>query len=488
MITKTKPFNHQHTAYSLLEKNPNYALLMEMGTGKSKVIIDDSANSFFRGEITALIVIAPNGVHQNWITDEIPTHLPMEPEQFLSMCWQSNDTKARIKERADFANDISKKFKIVAINAEALVTDKYQKFIAQLMKNNYCSIAVDEVNKIMKNPKAKRTKYILKLAKLFLNKIISKRILTGTPVTQSPFDMFAPFAFLDESILGFKTFTGFKYNYGIFKRMEYKGRKAFDQCVGYKNVEQLGKDIKPHSYRVLKKDCLDLPEKIFEKIYVELSTEQRKIYNKLKKEFVVEIKNKIGEVGYIESPMALTRILRLQQITGGFVPVDEIQNVRMEKFIPNPKVSMVKEIIEGLPADEKVIVWCRFVEEIKAIRGLLGNSALLYYGDVSSADRGVAKDRFQNDSEIKILIANQACAGLGLTLTAASTVIYFSNDFSFANRKQSEDRCHRIGQKKNVTYIDLVSPNTVDEKILKALRSKKDMADLITGDDIEQWI
>ena len=157
-----------------------------------------------------------------------------------------------------------------------------------------------------------------------------------------------------------------------------------------------------------------------------------------------------------------------------------------------------------MPSDEKVIIWCRFVEEIKALKELLGDQAVMYYGEVTKEERVIALNRFQGGIEIDILkgaekeiphdpntrffIANQSCAGLGLTLTVASTVIYFSNDFSFANRMQSEDRCHRIGQKKNVTYIDLISPKTIDEKILKALRSKKSMADLITGDKVEEWI
>ncbi len=487
MITKTKPYAHQRIAYERIHNQPAHALLMEMGTGKSWVTIVDAANLFLEGQIDLMLIVAPNGVHRNWIVNEVPAHLPLQEGQFMAGYWTATESKAQRNLRQLIeAFQPEKLFKIFAINAEAFSTGKGQQYIEGLIKNRRVYMIIDEANQIMKNPKAQRTKALLKVGKKENIKVT--RILTGTPVTQGAFDLFAPFKFLDPSITGFSTFTGFKHEYGEFVTMTFKGRKPFQQLVKYKNLDRLKKSIAPYSYRVLKKDCLDLPAKVYEKVYVDLPAIQGKVYSELRDEFIVELKGKSGAIGIVEASLALTRILRLQQILGGFVPVELQDRVQKVAFEVNPKINKVKEIIEGLPKDAYIIIWCRFTDEIKALELEYAGHCVTYYGGCNDEQKANAIMAFQEFGDRRIFIANQQCAGLGLTLTRASTVIYFSNSFSYADRLQSEDRCHRIGQKNKVTYIDLISPNTVDEKILKALRAKKDMADFITGDEVSEWI
>jgi SNF2 family DNA or RNA helicase len=262
-----------------------------------------------------------------------------------------------------------------------------------------------------------------------------------------------------------------------------------DGTKRYQNLDELKAKIAPHSYRITKAECLDLPPKVYERRYVELNAEQRVLYNKLKKEFVAEFGG-----GKINAAMAMTRMMRLQQITGGFAPVlndvgETIATHPVGKT--NPKINALLELLEE--TDGKVIIWARFRKELEliavALREEYGTkSAVEYHGGVSDKDRQSAVFTFQREHDPRFFVGQPHSGGIGLTLTAASTVVYFSNDFSLETRLQSEDRAHRIGQQKSVTYIDIEAVDTLDKKVIDALRSKKDMADVITGDNPSQWI
>tara|TARA_R100001591_G_C4338294_1_gene179986 strand:+ start:28 stop:822 length:795 start_codon:yes stop_codon:yes gene_type:complete len=250
------------------------------------------------------------------------------------------------------------------------------------------------------------------------------------------------------------------------------------QIVSYQNVDELTRNIEGHSFRVLKKDCLDLPSKIYQRYPVELSVKQRKVYDKLKKDFVTELGN-----AKIKAPEAITRLLRLQQIVCGWFPSDD-DIIKIEDN--NPRLSALLDILSEI--DSKVIIWARFRADIMAIEHALGDLAVAYHGNVSNDAREVAVDRFQNDPKIKYFIGQPQSGGIGLTLTAADYAIYYSNSFDLETRLQSEDRCHRIGTKNNVTYIDIESPKTIDTKIIKALRDKKKLADIVTKDPMSIFL
>ena len=456
---KTKPYDHQRKAFYLSRDKEAFALLMEQGTGKTKVIIDNAAYLYGRDEISALVVIAPNGVHRNWLSKEIPAHMP-EWCHYKSVFYYSG---INAKDTVKFNEVISAQdcLRIFAFNCESFVSKKAVEFMYKIIMSNKVMLVVDESSRI-KTPGAKRTKVITKFAK----EVKYKRIMTGTPVTKGPEDVYSQFKFLDPFILGYDSYYSFRARYCVMGGYENR------QIVSYNNVDELTNSIEGHSFRVLKKDCLDLPDKIYQRHPVELSKNQRKLYDQLRKDFVTELE---GE--HLSAPEAITRLLRMQQIICGWFPTEE---GGMEIDEKNTRLTALIDLLPDIEC--KVIIWARFKRDIKAIGVALGDKAVSYYGEVSNDDREIAVDRFQNDPKVRYFIGQPQSGGIGLTLTAAECAIYYSNSFDLETRMQSEDRCHRIGTKNNVTYIDFESPKTIDTKIINALREKKNLADTITKD------
>lgn len=489
-LYKTEPFEHQDDRFKKYRDSEYHAHFWEQGTGKTKVCIDTSVWLYSKAEIDSVLIVAPNGVNRNWVLNEIPTHCPDYA------CWSAAYYASSMNKQEKAALDKTLKaegLRYISMNAEALATKKGQEFFREFLINNNTLLIVDE-STLMKNPKAIRTKILVKNAK----HAKYRRILTGTPVTQGPLDLFTQFAFLDPHILGISSYYAFRNRYCIMREMRTAGR-SFQVVDSYCNLDELQGLIDPYSDRVLKVDCLDLPEKLYQKHYVPLSKEQTKLYNELKKDMVASI----GEQ-QMSTQLALVKLLRLQQIIGGYfqadqtVDFDEDMNPIISAKQPptpidknNPRVQAVVDLVEA--SQGKVIVWARFRAEIQAIVDALRAErhhqfVVEYHGGIDDDERHKNIDRFQTDSRVKVFVANKA-AWTGLTLHAATTVIYYSNEFSLEGRLQSEDRAHRIGQKHNVTYIDLIAPNTVDDHVVKALRSKKDIANIITGDKaLNEWL
>ena len=461
---KTKPFDHQRKAFYMSRDKKAFALLMEQGTGKTKVIIDNAAYLYAKGEITSIVVIAPNGVHRNWLK-EIDIHMPDWCIR-NSFYYSSGMNKKRIEEY-DAVLGSSECLKIFTFNVEAFTSPKAIYYMQKILVSNKVMLVVDESSRI-KRPGAKRTKIITKFGK----QADFKRIMTGTPVTKGPEDVFSQLKFLDPQILGYDSFYSFRARYCVMGGFENK------QIISYQNIDELTRNIEGHSFRVLKKDCLDLPAKIYQRHYVEMTSKQSKLYQTMKKSFVAEL-----EGNMIEAPEAITRLLRLQQILCGWFPSEGSVTQIDDK---NPRIEALKEILSDI--DSKVIIWARFKADLRAIERALGDLAVSYHGDVTSDAREVAVDRFQNDPTIRYFIGQPQSGGIGLTLTAADYAIYYSNSFDLEQRMQSEDRCHRIGTKNNVTYIDIETRKSVDSKIIKALREKKNLADVITKDPISLFM
>ena len=477
---KTKPFAHQLRALYASWDKTAFALLMEMGTGKTKVILDNAAMLFLAGKIDCLLIVAPNGVHRNWVEREVPKHYF---GRYVSAYWKSSFS---IKRRFAFnetafapiytANTM---LRIIAMNYDAFITEAGVAFLRRLLTEHKCMMILDESTKI-KTPSAKRTKAIISAGKL----APYRRILTGTPVGNSLFELYSQFKFLDMNIIGFKTFTEFKSYFGEF-RLARAGNNQFMEFVKYKHEDELKEKVLRHSFQAKKKDCLDLPDKIYEQRLVEMSNEQARIYGALKSEFVAAV-----EGGTMIAALALTRIMRLQQITGGFVAavdgtLDEILNgdvANETRLRPidgvNPKMTALMEILENV--EGKAIIWARFQAEIEMICAQIQaqygpDSVVAYYGKTSAENRHKAESAFQ-EGTARFFVGQPASGGYGLNLFSATTVIYYSNTFSLSDREQSEDRAHRQGQKHNVTYIDMVMADTVDGKILAALNEKKNLA------------
>ena len=471
---KTKPYDHQMTALEKSWNKESYAYFLEMGTGKTKVLIDNLAMLYDKGKVNGALIIAPKGVVGTWYSNELPTHLPDHIEN-VTVLWQANITKKQ-QESLDTLFSGGESLHILIMNVEALSTEKGVNFAKKFLSCHETMMAIDESTTI-KNPQASRTKNILSLGR----ETKYRRIMTGSPVTKNPLDLFSQCYFLDPFHLDHDSYYSFRMRYAIMKTANIAGRQI--QLVnGFKNLGELSDKLKPFSYRVLKEDCLDLPDKIFIKRQITLTKQQRKLYDQMKQEALAILNGKQST-----TVNTLTQLMRLHQITCGHFTDDNgstqpIENNRIKELLS------VLEDIEG-----KAIIWAHYqydikniIKEIEAVYG--PGSVVDYYGLTPKDERQDNIKKFQEDPKCRFFVGTPATGGYGITLTAANTVIYYSNGYDLEKRLQSEDRAHRIGQKKPVTYVDINAEDTVDEKIVKALRKKIDIASEVLGEELRSWI
>ncbi len=471
---KTQPYEHQRVALERSYDKINYGYFMEMGCGKSKVLIDNMAWLYENKKIDTAIVVAPKGVYRNWQVSEIPAHLRDDIKHEVYV-WNPNPNKSQ-KEHLLSGIEERSKLRILLVNVEGFATPKVRAFVEKFVRGSTFLLAVDESTTI-KNPKAKRTKALVALGKA----ASFRRILTGSPVTKSPMDLYAQCGFMDKVLLGFESYYSFQGRYAI-TRTQRMGGHSFQQVVGYRNLDELSDKLEGFSYRVTKEDALDLPDKVYTVRHVSLTDEQIKHYMTLKNAAIALL----DDGGLVSAPAAMTQLLRLQQVLCGHTMTDDKELVEFK----SRRIDAVLETIEEMSG--KVIIWSRFRYDIKNIEAALkkaygSDSTVSYFGDTSDEDRQKAIQSFQF-GDARFFVANPQTAGYGLTLTAATNVIYYANDFNLETRVQSEDRCHRIGQKNTVTYVDLVSKGTVDEHIVQSLRAKIDLSAKTLGEEARQWL
>ena len=471
---KTKPYAHQMTALEKSWNKESYAYFMEMGTGKTKVLIDNLAMLYDKGKVDGALIIAPKGVIGTWYNQEIPTHLPDHIEN-VTVLWQPLINKKQ-QNNLDQLFKSDSKLHILIMNVEALSTSKGTEFAASFLRTHNTMMAVDESTTI-KNSAAKRTKNILNLSKSSKY----KRIITGSPVTKNPLDLYSQCEFLDPWLLNFQSFYAFRNRYAEMKTIHARGRSI--QIVScFKNIGELSDKLKEFSYRVLKEDCLDLPDKIYVKRNVVLTPEQAKLYQEMKSTALAVLNGK-----QTTTVTVLTQLMRLHQITCGHFTADD-GSTQIVKSNRIDELMNVLEEVEG-----KAIIWANYQKDMSEIKKTIiekygEESVVDYYGLTPQDERQPNIKRFQSDPECRFFIGTPSTGGYGITLTAANTVIYYSNGYDLEKRLQSEDRAHRIGQKKSVTYVDLISEKTVDEKIVKALRKKIDIASEVLGEELRDWI
>ena len=471
---KTKPYAHQLTALKKSWNKESYAYFMEMGTGKTKVLIDNMAMLYDKGKIDGALIIAPKGVIGTWYNQEIPTHLPDHIEN-VSVLWQANITKGQ-QEKLNELLKSSDKLHILIMNVEALSTSKGTDFAESFLRTHNTIMAIDESTTI-KNSSAKRTKNILKLAP----QSKYRRIMTGSPITKNPLDLYSQCEFLSSWLLDFASFYAFRNRYAEMKTIHAQGRSI--QVVNFfKNIGELSEKLKGFSYRVLKEDCLDLPDKIYVKRNVALTEEQSKLYKQMKTMALAILNGK-----QTTTVTVLTQLMRLHQITCGHFTADDgsTQNIKSNRI--NELMNVLEEV-EG-----KAIIWANYQKDMfeikKAIEKEYGEGSVVdYYGLTPQENRQPNIKRFQEDPECRFFVGTPQTGGYGITLTQANTVVYYSNGYDLEKRLQSEDRAHRIGQKKSVTYVDLIADDTVDEKIVKALRKKINIASEVLGEELRDWI
>jgi SNF2 family DNA or RNA helicase len=427
-----------------------------------------------KGKIDGALIIAPKGVVKTWYEQELPTHLVNHIEN-VTVLWQSNITKNQ-QEKLESLFEIETALHILIMNVEALSTDKGVKFAQKFLDSHKTLMAIDESTTI-KTPTAKRTKNIISLGK----HAKYRRIMTGSPVTKNPLDLYTQCEFLDPYLLDFASYYAFRNRYAEMTTMNVRGR-SIQVVKEFRHLGELSESLQSFSYRVLKEDCLDLPPKNWIKRHITLTKEQEKVYKQMKKHALAMLNGKVTSTMTV-----LTQLMRLHQITCGHFTADDgsVQNINNNR---------IKELMDILEETEgKAIIWANYQKDITQIvesveKEYGPGSVVSYYGLTPQEERQDNIRQFQHDPKCRFMVGTPSTGGYGITLTAANTVIYYSNGYDLEKRLQSEDRAHRIGQKKTVTYIDLICEDTIDEKIVKALRDKINIASEVLGEELRAWI
>jgi len=506
-VSPNKPMSHQIEARKRLSARPFkpsdedvFAYQMEMGTGKSYCLLDEWQDGVASGTWDTLIVIAPAGSYKNWYqskSDEQQSELKahLDPELYrktLVAAWETGTSK-RKKEQLEKLITTTNRPRAFFINVESLSTKTgASDVLTRLMNNSRALLAVDESTTIKGD--SKRTEAICQLGQL----AVARRLMTGLATPKSPLDLFWQFYFLDWRILGQQSPFAFKMRYAITRKTDFGGtlrRKKkvngkiimvphkINIVVGYRNIDELKTRTAPYSYRVLKKDCLDLQPKVYEQRAVELTKEQRRIYNELLEYATSELSD--GQ--HVTATSVIIRILRLHQLVCGHSVDDETKAVT---DVPSNRVKAVLDILEE--HEGKAIIWTTYTRELEKIAAALKQeyspqSCVTFWGGNRNV-RGEEEKRFLNDPQCRFMVATQSAGGRGNTWVNADLAIYAANSYNLEMRMQSEDRCHRKGQKNSVTYVDIIAENTVETKIVQALRNKIDLATAITGENYMEWL
>ena len=431
----TELYEHQKKAFEKLIRIKVGALYLDMGTGKTRTTLELIKRRLEKGKINHILWLCPYSVKRN-LEEDIIKHTGEFNKNLFTICGietLSSSIKTNLK-------------------------------LLELVENKKCYLIVDESN-LIKNPFAKRTKNILRLSE----KCTYKLILNGTPISKNESDLYAQWLLLDWRILGYKSFWSFSANH-----LEYdpKIKGKIRRCL---NVDYLVEKIAPYTYQVKKDECLDLPEKTYEKVYYNLTNKQDEHY--------LDIANQLlFEVDELEPHTIYRMFTGLQNVISGF-KVTVKSKLEKELFFndpyDNPRIRKFMSVIDDI-SEYKVIVFCKYTEEITTIVKLLNeeygeNVAIPFFGEIKQKQRHKNIDMFKGES--RFLVANKTCGAYGLNLQFCNYIIYYSNDWDYATRSQSEDRVHRIGQDKNVHIIDICCNNTLDERILSCLRKKENLVD-----------
>lgn len=435
--------------------------LFEMGCGKTLTTIAVAGALYNLGKIDRVLVVAPTSVCSVW---------PHDLNQFATFPWEARvllgDKKKRLKALNELENWPFKALRIAVINYESTHREGIFEALAAYKPD---LIVCDESQRI-KNPSAAQSKALHKLG----DAAPFRMILSGTPVQNNAVDLYSQYRFLDPAVYG-ANFYAFKNRYCIM------GGYGQHQIVGYRNMDELVEKEHSVAYRVTKEECLDLPQQTFINRYVQFTDAEQAIYKQLRKSSFLELET--GE--NVTATTILTMYLRLMQLTGGFLTADESTR---PKQVNTAKLDALADIVDDYVVDagKKLVIFARFRAEIAAIENLLRLRKIQYgsiYGDVPMEERGKIVEDFQTNPDTKVFVAQIQTAGLGITLHAASTAVFYSYDYNYANYAQALARIHRIGQRLPVTYIHLVVDGSIDEKILAALENKEDMAKTV----VDSW-
>jgi SNF2 family DNA or RNA helicase len=473
-------------------RNPSsadvFAWLMEMGTGKTYVNLIEWQVRVEANDMDTLVVVAPAGSYRNWYLDksddqksELNAHLdPGLRRSMLVAGWRAGGGNAEQREQLRRVIGAKKgRPRALFVNVEALSREDSPAFEAiSAVAGPRTMMTIDESTTI-KSYDAMRAKECVRLGQM----MGARRIMSGLVAPNSPLDLFMQFSFLDWRILGHESWANFQARYAIIVKQQFPGRRWPTKVVkGYRNVGELKELIAPYSYRVLKEDCLDLQPKVYQPREVELTKEQRRIYQEIK-EFAT---SQLGDDAHVTATAVIVQLIRMHQVVCGHV-VDEDGKMH---DVPSNRVDAILEVLGEHRG--KAIIWCTYHQELRKIVAALekefglGSTAQFHGGNMRT--RGEDEQRFLGDPDCKFMVATQSAGGRGNTWVNADLAIYAANSYNLEMRQQSEDRNHRKGQKNSVTYVDLIARGTVEEKIVRALRQKIDIATAITGENYREWL
>lgn len=505
--SRTKPRSQQVEAKKRLRRRPDspssedvFAWLMEYGTGKSKIITDEFGERELAGDLQDVLILAGAGSYLNWIEDknesqpsEFHRHMSDDlNDRLRAEAWVSGAGVRHQRRLEHLVTQLDpRRPRALLMNIEALSSSQKARDLAWAYlgaPNRRKMMVVDESTSI-KDDASERTKAVIKLA----GEASCRRLLTGLVTPNNPVDLYSQFEFLDWRILGYNSKWTFRNRYCVQKEIQVDtGQRHPDGSpkmrkvkidVAYRNMEELHEKIAPYSYRVLSKDCQDLPPLVYSPlIEVELTKEQRQVYDDLREFSTAQL----SEEAHVTATMVLTRNLRLQQVLCGFT-VDEDGN---ERDIPSNRGAAVLRVLEEHGG--KAIVWVPFHRPLQrlaaALEKVYGPDAVAQFHGKNLSKRGEEERRFLGDPRCRFMLSTQAAGGRGNTWTAANLTIYFANDYNLELRMNSEKRFHRDGQTQSCTIVDFVTRGTNEMKPVQALRDKLDMAGLIMGDSYRDWL
>lgn len=506
-VPKTVPYAHQVEAFRRSADAPIFGLLLEMRLGKSKVALDTVAYQYLKGAIDSLLIVAaPNGIHRSWVSDEIPAHLPDNiPRQCL--IWRSG-----LHKRAYYAKEMDLLLKyhdglaVLAVNAEALTTPALREYLKRFLAGRKVFVVNDETSHWARSAGATRTKIAIAVSKHPSVKF--KRILDGTPVGEDPLDLYSQVALLSHSIFGFTSYTAFKNYFAVWESgRNHNTGTDYPVLKEYRNLDELKSKLASVSYRATRAECWDLPPKIYQKMYFQLSSEQRKAYNQLREEYEVEL----SAESTITVQHVLTRYLRLQQITSNYWPRRDVAvlcrdcsgegcaecdylSVRVitesEHKISDddPRLEALKNVLSQ-PNAGPFIVWCRFHHDVDAVMAEAAKMRLRpvqFDGRINDVEKHANLEDFQAGRS-NLLVGTPGSGGRGRRMSAVRTIAYFSSDYSLLNRQQSEDRGEYAERKDSVSIIDLLAEDTIDEEIVTAHLTKRRLVDMIL-EKKDKWL
>jgi SNF2 family DNA or RNA helicase len=500
-IPKLELWTHQKKGLNHLLANRNFALLMEMRTGKTATILAEFGALEATGKAKSLLVVAPAGVYLTWV-DDAQKHLSDDLKRRTKIfAWSAQGGVKAAREQEAFM--VYEGPRILLVNAEALsVVPRARELCITFLSQSQAMLVMDE-STWMKNPKAKRTIFAINKLKPLAAR---RRILSGLPNPQGPLDLYSQFYFLDPYILGYPSFTQFKVRYGVMRPVPFGPRGQIIQVVvGYRDLDDIHRKIAPYSYRVKLEDCYDMPAKVYMRREVTMTTEQQRIYRQIK-DFATA---SLGNEEHVTSTMVITQLLRLHQVLCGHTMSDN----GVEIDISENRTAALLEQLEDVPENEKAIIWCSYDADVKKVATALAktyNQDLRYvdqngnekikeptwpddpvvarFWGGNRSTREEEEKRFKTDPKCRFMVATAAAGGRGRTWDIANLNIYYSNTPNLEHRLQSEERPQAKGKTVPVAYVDLICRGTIEEKIIKALREKLNLSSIITGDDYKEWL